>query len=89
MGTNEPASDAEPSFRTRVVRVVVSIVVLVPVTVFLGYGGWLVLTIVSAVGVYEPENENGDELRDRLAAWPERNREVMRTDGRVELPLRP
>ena len=89
METNETADDAEPSLRTRAIRVALSVVVFVPVTVFLGYGGWLVLTLAGAVGVYEPREEDGEPLRDRLVAWPERNREVMRTDGRVELPLRP
>jgi hypothetical protein len=89
MNRNETADDAEPSFRTRAVRVALSVVLLVPVTVFLGYGGWLVLTIAGSVGVYEPRNGDSEPLRDRLLAWPERNREVMRTDGQVELPLRP
>ena len=89
MDTDEIADDAEPPIRTRAVRVALSVVVLVPVTVFLGYGGWLVLTLAGAVGVYDPPSGDGEPLRDRLVAWPERNREVMRTDGRVELPLRP
>lgn len=89
MKANETTDDADPSLRTRAVRIALSVVVFVPVTVFVGYGGWLVLTLAGAVGVYEPENGDGESLRDRLFAWPERNREVMRTDGRVELPLRP
>jgi hypothetical protein len=80
---------ATPSFRTRLFRVVVSIVVLVPVSVFLGYGGWLLLSISAAVGGPDPVTGGGDRLRDRLFDWPERNREVMRTNGRVELPLSP
>lgn len=60
-----------------------------PVTVFLGYGGWIVLSITAALFGYDPETDDGGPLRDRLVAWPDRNREVMRTDGRVPLPLRP
>lgn len=82
-------STASPPFRTRLVRVVVSIVVLVPVSVFLGYGGWLVLTVSAALGGPDPLTEDGDLLRERLLDWPEPNREVMRTDGRAELPLSP
>jgi hypothetical protein len=73
----------------RLWRVGVSIIVLAPVTVLLGYGGWLVLTLMTLLGVYQPEPADGDPLRERLVAWPDRNREVMRTDGRVTLPLRP
>lgn len=90
--TTPDAEEPEPSegsFVERLVKVVVSIVVLVPVTVFLGYGGWVVLTLTAKVAGYDPETEDGDRLRERLFAWPERNREVMRTDGRADLPLRP
>ncbi|MFC7057540.1 hypothetical protein [Halovenus salina] len=73
----------------RFVRVSVSIVVMVPVTVFVGYGGWLVLTLTAVLGLYDPETEDGDVLRERLFEWPDRNREVMRTDGYEPLPLRP
>lgn len=73
----------------RFVRVSVSIVVMVPVTVFVGYGGWLVLTLTAVLGLYDPETEDGDVLRERLFEWPDRNREVMRTDGHEPLPLRP
>jgi len=81
--------DDTPPLRTRLVRIAIAVVVLVPVTVFAGYGGWLVLTASAAVGGPDPETADGELLRDRLAAWPERNREVMRTDGRLPLPLRP
>lgn len=73
----------------RLWRVGVSIIVLTPVTVLLGYGGRLVLTLMTLLGLYQPEPTDGDPLRERLVAWPDRNREVMRTDGRVTLPLRP
>lgn len=77
------------SVSERLVRVTVSIVVMVPVTVFVGYGGWMALSLTATLGVYDPETGDGDLLRHRLFEWPERNREVMRTNGRTELPLRP
>ena len=75
--------------RVRLARVTISIVVLVPVTVVFGYGGGLVLTASAKLGGPDPKAGNGDPLRHRLLAWPDRNREVMRTDGDAELPLRP
>lgn len=84
-----PASGAEPSTVTRVVRVVVSLTVLTGVTSLLGYGGGLLLALSAAVGGPDPRTDDGDLLRDRLLDWPERNREFMRTNGRGELPLRP
>lgn len=89
MTADEKQDTEDLAFSERLVRVSVSIVVLVPVTVFLGYGGWLVLSLTAALGVYDPETEDGDLLRERLFEWPDRNREVMRTDGRTELPLKP
>jgi len=89
MAATEDQDSSDLTFTDRLVRVVVSIVVLVPVTVFLGYGGWLVLTLTATVAGYDPVTADGDLLRERLFAWPDRNREVMRTDGRAELPLRP
>jgi len=76
-------------FGTRFVRVIVSIVVLTGVTVVVGIGGWFVLTITARVAGYDPETADGDPLRERLLAWPDRNREVMRTNGREALPVRP
>jgi len=78
-----------PPYRIRILRVIVSIVVLVPVSVFLGYGGWLVLTVLAQLGGPDPTTDDGDLLRERLFEWPDRNREVMRTDGKTPLPLRP
>lgn len=75
-------------FRRRLWRVTVSIVVMTGVTVVLGYGGWLVLTLAARFG-YDPTTESGDPLRERLLRWPERNREVMRSDGQVPIPWRP
>lgn len=83
--TNSPT----PSVTERLVKVLVSIVVIVPVSVFLGYGGWIVLTVAAVVGVYDPRTENGESLLERLVAWPDRNRDVMRTNGRADLPLKP
>lgn len=79
----------EPTRRKRFVRVIASIVVMSGVTVVLGYGGWLVLTLTATTAGYDPQTEDGDSLRDRLAAWPDRNREVMRTNGSHPLPLKP
>lgn len=79
----------EVRFSTRLVRVVVSVVILTGVTVVLGYGGWIVLTLTAKIGGYDPETADGELVRDRLLAWPDRNREVMRSDGNVRLPLKP
>ncbi|SDD82763.1 hypothetical protein [Natrinema hispanicum] len=81
--------NSEVRFRKRLVRVVVSIIVLTGVTVILGYGGWVVLTLTAKVGGYDPKTADGELLRDRLLAWPDRNREVMRSNGRTSLPLKP
>jgi hypothetical protein len=84
-----PSNTEHVAFRRRLARVTISIVVLVPVTVFLGYGGWIVLRILATLGGPDPERSDGTRLRDRLLAWPDRNREVMRTNGKTPLPLRP
>lgn len=88
MESTEQHADDQP-FRKRLVKVVVSIVVLVPVCVFLGYGGWFVLTVSAVLGGPDPRTDDGDLLRERLFEWPDRNRAVMRTNGRAELPLSP
>ena len=85
----EEPNTADVRFRTRLVRVCVSIVVLTGVAVILGYGGWIVLTVTAKVGGCDPQTADGELLRDRLLAWPDRNREVMRSNGRTSLPLRP
>ena len=84
----EPAAP-DPPLHRRVTNVVVSIVVLAPVTVVLGYGGWTVLSLTARLAGYDPEASAGDRLRDRLLAWPDRNRDVMRTNGGAPLPLKP
>ncbi len=83
------AEETDGSFVDRFVKLSISIVVLVPVTVFLGYGGWFVLTLTAAVGLYDPKTKDGEPLRERLFEWPDRNREVMRTNGHAPLPLKP
>lgn len=81
-----PDNEDSTSFIERFVKVLVSIIAVVPVSVFLGYGGWIVLTLSAIRGGYDPETGNGELLRERLLAWPDRNRDVMRTNGRTELP---
>ena len=81
--------DQMPSRRTRYVRVLVSVAVLGGVTVVLGYGGGLFLTVSATLVGYDPRTDDGDKLRNRLLSWPERDRSVMRTNGRESLPLRP
>lgn len=88
MESTEHHMDEQP-FRKRLLKLVVSIVVLVPVCVFLGYGGWFVLTVSAVLGGPDPRTEDGDLLRERLLEWPDRNREVMRTNGQAALPLSP
>lgn len=82
-------STAQQPFTRRLLRVVISVVVLVPVSVFVGYGGGLLLTVSAVLGGPDPTTEDGEPFRDRLLAWPDRNREVMRTNGQTELPLSP
>ncbi|WP_135534836.1 hypothetical protein [Halostella pelagica] len=85
----EESNNADVRFGKRLVRVCVSVVVLTGVTVILGYGGWIVLTITAKTVGYDPKTVDGELLRDRLLAWPDRNREVMRSNGRTSLPLKP
>ncbi|WP_255191062.1 hypothetical protein [Natronobeatus ordinarius] len=89
MTTGDGSGTSEVRFRKRLVRVIVSIVVLTGVTVVLGYGGWIVLTLTAKISGYDPETADGELLRERLLVWPDRNREVMRSNGRTSLPLRP
>lgn len=89
MSQNGRSNEPVPPFKTRLVRVLISVVVLTGVTVVFGYGGWIVLTLTANIAGYDPETEEGDLLRNRLLDWPERNREVMRSNGRKPLPVRP
>ncbi|MDQ2050451.1 hypothetical protein RBH26_08115 [Natronolimnohabitans sp. A-GB9] len=88
MATERPNTQNDSTLK-RLVKLLVSVVVLVPVTVFLGYGGGVFLTLTAKIGVYDPTTADGEPLRRRLFSWPDRNREVMRTNGRAELPLKP
>lgn len=72
----------------RVLRVLAAVTVMSGVSVVLGYGGWLVLSILAWFG-FDPETTDGDPLRRRLLDRPDRNREVMRTNGRRPVPWRP
>jgi hypothetical protein len=89
MAKNDRSNETTPSFKTRAVRVVISVVILTGVTVVFGYGGWIVLTLTANVAGYDPKTEDGGLLRNRLLDWPERNRDVMRSNGHKSLPVRP
>jgi len=82
-------SNQESGVMERIGLLIVSICVMTFVTVVVGYGGWLVLRISAAIGGPDPRNEDGERLRDRLLAWPQRNRDFIRSNGRGDLPLRP
>jgi len=84
MNTGEDSTQLE-----RFSRVIVSVVVLSGVTVVLGYGGWIVLTLTAKLAGYDLRTEDGDRLRERLRAWPGRNRKVLRTNGKRPLRLKP
>ena len=85
MARNDRSNETAPSFKTRVVRVVI----LTGVTVVFGYGGWIVLTLTASVAGYDSKTEDGDLLRNRLLDWPERNRDAMRSNGHESLPVKP
>ncbi len=89
MSARDTSGRERKSLPRRAAELAVSIVVLTGVTVVVGYGGWAVLTLLAKSGGPDPETADGDPLRERLLAWPERNREFMRNDGRGELPLKP
>ena len=54
--------DYDVQFRKHLGRVLVSVVVLSGVTVVVGYGHWVILTLKA----HEPETTDGDTLRERL-----------------------
>jgi len=89
MTTRETPNKSDVRFRKRLVRVLISVVIWTGVTVVLGYGGWIILTITARIAGYDPATADGELLRDRLLAWPDRNRDVMRSNGRTSLPLKP
>lgn len=71
----------------RLGKVLVSVLIFVPITVLIGYGGGVILTLAAQVG-YNPTTTDGSLLRTRLLAWPGRNRAVLRTNGKAELPIK-
>jgi hypothetical protein len=81
---SDPTNKAVP-FKIRLVRMLISIGVLTFITVIFGYGGWIVLSLTAKSVGYDPQTEEGDLLRNRLVNWPERNKEVMRSNGRKPL----
>lgn len=85
---SDPANTAEP-MKTRLVRILISVSILTGMTVIFWYGGWIVLSLTAKTVGYDPQTAEGDYLRNRLVNWPERNKEVMRSNGRKPLPLRP
>jgi len=85
---SDPENTAEP-IETRLVRLFISVGILTFITVVFGYVGWIVLSLTAKCVGYDPQTADGDLLRNRLVNWPERNREVMRSNGRKPLPLRP
>jgi hypothetical protein len=87
--TGDGGGHDDESVLVRFGKLSVSIVVLTGVTVVVGYGGWALLTISAKLGGPDPETTDGDLLRKRLLAWPERNREFMRNNGHGDLPLKP
>lgn len=89
MSRHRGPTDGDVSALRRLVRVVVSVTVLTGVTVVVGFGGWLLLSVAALLGVYDPAPTARPTFRERLRDWPERNREVMRTNGREPLPLLP
>ena len=82
-------SGQERGLLRRIGLLSVSICVMTFVTVVVGYGGWLLLRISAAIGGPDPQTEEGALLRNRLLAWPQRNRDFIRSNGRRDLPLRP
>jgi hypothetical protein len=87
--TTDGGGHDDESVLVRFGKLSVSIVILTGVTVVVGYGGWALLTISAKLGGPDPETTDGDLLRKRLLAWPERNREFIRNNGHDTLPLKP
>ena len=82
-------SPTEKSRLVRTTEVVVAITVVLPLAVFAGNLGWLMLRLSAAVGGPDPTTADGDLLRDRLLNWSGRNRAFVRKNGRGDLPLSP
>lgn len=90
MGTQRSHRDlSEKSVGKRVVQLLVSISVLTFVSVVIGYGGGLLLTISAGLGGPDPLTADGEPLRERLLEWPQRNREFMKANGKREFPWPP
>lgn len=87
--TSDTGGHNDESALIRFGKLSISIAVLTFVTVLIGYGGWILLTVSAKLGGPDPETDDGDLLRKRLLAWPDRNREFMRNNGHGTLPLKP
>lgn len=87
--TSDSNGHDDESVLVRFGKLSVSIAVLTFVTVVIGYGGWALLTISATLGGPDPKTTDGDVLRKRLLAWPQRNREFMRNNGHGTLPVKP
>ncbi len=87
--TSTPPKNGEKPLLKRALQLIVSICLMTAVTVILGYGGGLLLTIIAGAGGPNPRTEDGDPLKDRLLDWPDKNREFMKSNGEGELPWMP
>jgi dolichol kinase len=88
-GVSGSPSPTEKSAFVRTTEVIVAITVVLPLAVFAGNLGWLVLRLSAAVGGPDPTIDDGDPLRRRLLDWSGRNRAFVRENGRGDLPLSP
>jgi len=88
-GISGSSPSTEKSAVVRTTEVIVAITVVLPLAVFAGNFGWLVLRLSAAVGGPDPTTADGDPLRRRLLDWSGRNRAFVRENGRGDLPLSP
>jgi hypothetical protein len=88
-GISGPSNSTEKSAFVRTTEVIVAITVVLPLAVFAGNLGWLVLRVSAAAGGPDPTTADGDPLRGRLLDWSGRNRAFVRENGRGDLPLSP
>ena len=88
-GVSGSPSPTEKSAFVRTTEVIVAITVVLPLAVFAGNLGWLVLRVSAAAGGPDPTTADGDPLRGRLLDWSGRNRAFVRENGRGDLPLSP
>lgn len=89
LGDAPPADVGEKPTLVRTTEVIVAITVVLPLAVFAGNLGWLVLRLSAAIGGPDPTTADGDLLRNRLLDWSGRNRSFVRENGRGRLPLSP